>query len=278
MKKILIPLFILAFTPSAFADGAKRIVSVGGAITETIFALNQQERLVGSDTTSYFPKAAAELPKVGYQRALSTEGILSLKPELIITTDEAGPPPVLHQLQAAGVKLALLKAPREMDDVKANITDIGKLLQAEDNAIALNNKIDLALKKLAEIKAASPEKVRVMFVMNHGNGAPMVAGRETAADSIIELSGAENVVKDYDRYKPLTPEAAVSYAPDVILVSDMTLEQLGGKSKLFDLPGLGQTPAAKGEHVVSMDALLLLGFGPRTADAAIELHQKLNKK
>lgn len=278
MKKLLVPLFILAFTPSVLADGATRIVSVGGAITETIFALNQQDRLVGSDTTSYFPKAAADMPKVGYQRALSTEGILSLKPELIIATDEAGPPPVIHQLKAAGVQLSLLKAPRTMADIKANITDIGKLLQAEDAAIALNTKIDLTLAKLAQIKAASPEKVRVMFVMNHGNGAPMVAGRETAANSIIELSGAENVVKDYDRYKPLTPEAAVSYAPDVIIVSNMTLEQLGGKSKLFDLPGLGLTPAAKGEHVVSMDALLLLGFGPRTADAAIELHQKLNKK
>ncbi len=112
---------------------------------------------------------------------------------------------------------------------------------------------------------------RIMFILNHGGGTPMVAGTQTAADSIIALSGAKNVVSEYSGYKPLTPEAAVKMKPDYILVTKMGLEASGGLNAFANIPGINLTQAAKDKRIITMDSLYLLGFGPRTAEAALKL-------
>ena len=126
--------------------------------------------------------------------------------------------------------------------------------------------------RLAELTDRNAHR-RVLFVMHHGS-APMAAGRDTSADAIIRLSGADNAVTAYTGYKPLTPEATVLAAPDVILTTDQSLEQVGGIEAFTRHPALALTPAGKAGNVISMDALLLLGFGPRTLQAAIELAQR----
>ncbi len=275
MKKIVTCLALSVCLMSSFSQAKDRIISVGGAITETVFALDQEEALVGSDTTSYYPLAAARLPKVGYQRALSSEGVLSLKPSLILASEDSGPPAVIKQLKAAGVQIATFKSAKTIEDVKTNILQVGHVLKANAAAHQLVGKLDTALDKLDEIKNKQASKPSVLFLMNHGGGSPMVAGQETAADGIIALAGAANVVTDFTRYKPLTPESAVKYAPEIILISSQSLEQIGGIDKLLQLPGLAITPAGRQKRVIAMDALLLLGFGPRTADAALELNSKI---
>lgn len=267
---------ILLFSTSAIADTPKRVVSVGGALTETVFALGAGELLIGSDTTSYYPKEAAHSPKVGYQRALSAEGILSLNPDLVLMTDEAGPPPVLAQLESAGVNMLTLKAGRSLEDVKQNIEVIAEALDREAEGAALIASMSETEAKLKEAIAAQGEPKKIMFILQHTGGAPMVAGVHTAADSIIKLAGAENVVTDYEGYKPLSPESATSLAPEILLVTSQGVEQAGGVDSIFAAPGLSLTPAAKEKKVVVMDSLLLLGFGPRTADAALELNHKSN--
>ncbi|WP_169567499.1 heme/hemin ABC transporter substrate-binding protein [Sneathiella limimaris] len=277
MKKLLALALILLTPTFVHGEDLNRIISIGGSLTETVYALGQEAKLVGSDTTSYFPPAAEDLPKVGYMRTLSTEGVLSLKPGAVILTEEAGPPPVLAQLQAANVKLVKLKAAKSLDDVMGNNVELASLLGVPAKGAELNAQMTAALRNLEELKSKQKAAPRVMFLMNHG-GAPMVAGKGTSADSIIELAGAENVVQDYERYKPLTPEAAVKYAPDYLIVSTSSLQSVGGIEKFLELPGLALTPAGQQKKVVDMDALLLLGFGPRTVDAAIELNRKLTAK
>ena len=98
--KILMYFGLILFSLSSYAEIPKRVITIGGSLTEIVYALDSQALLVGSDTTSYYPEAAEELPKVGYQRTLSAEGILSLDPDLVIVTEEAGPPAVLKQLQS----------------------------------------------------------------------------------------------------------------------------------------------------------------------------------
>lgn len=272
MRIILACLLILCALP-AQAEEPERIITIGGALTEIVYELEAQDLLVGNDTTSYYPAEAEKLPKVGYQRALSAEGILSLNPDLVILTEEAGPPPVLKQLESAGISLLKLKEGRSLKDVKQSISAIGKALHRAEKAETLIKQINAESEKLADIikKRSSPKKA--MFILQHGGGAPMVAGTETAADSIIALSGAKNVVKDYEGYKPLTPEAAVSLKPDVILITTQGLEQAGGKEGLLKSPGVSLTPAAKNGHIIAMDSLLILGFGPRTIEAALELNR-----
>ncbi len=101
----------------------------------------------------------------------------------------------------------------------------------------------------------------------------MVAGRTTAANSMIALSGGKNVITAYKGYKPLTPEAVVALAPEVLLLTTQTLQQMGGKKSLSKIPGLALTPALKNDRIIVMDSLFLLGFGPRTVEAALTLNQ-----
>lgn len=267
---ILIPQTILAETP-------QRVVSIGGALTEIVYALDAGDVLVGSDTTSYYPEAAATLPKVGYQRTLSAEGVLSLSPDLVIHSEEAGPPKVLKQLEATGVALLRVDAGRSIDDIKANVRAIGAALDRDAAARRVVADLAASAAKLQKATAGRAGRKRVMFILQHTGGAPMVAGRETAADSVIVLAGAENAVTGYTGYKPLSPEAAVAIAPDIILVTTQGLQQSGGADGVLDMPGVSLTPAAKNKRIISMDALYLLGFGPRTADAAMELHRQIRR-
>ena len=92
---------------------------------------------------------------------------------------------------------------------------------------------------------------------------------------MIRLAGGTNAASGFDGYKPLTAEAAVAAAPQVILVTTSGLESVGGTDGLLDLPGLALTPAGKARRVVAMDDLYLLGFGPRVADAVAALAVKL---
>ena len=242
-------------------------------LTEIVYALEAQEILVGNDTTSYYPPAAERLPKVGYQRALSAEGIVSLYPDLVILTEEAGPPAVLAQLQAANIPILSLRAGRSLADVRDAIRVIARALKKDQAGSALIDAIDRQTAALAKVTAGQPTDKRVLFILQHGGGAPMAAGRETAADSIIRLSGAQNAVTGYAGYKPLTPEAAAALQPDVILTTARGLAQVGGKDALLTAPGLSLTPAARTGSLIVMDALLLLGFGPRTTQAAATLHE-----
>ena len=277
MKNIIL-FFTLIFTLPVYAEkNPQRIITIGGALTEIIYQLDSGERLVGNDTTSYYPSEAEALPKIGYQRALSAEGILSLKPDLVIHTDEAGPKTVIEQLKTANVNLLEVKSGRSIEDIISSIniiaTAIGKQTKAEQIITSLREKKD----DLEKIVSKQTYKQKVMFILQHGGGAPMVAGTKTAADSIIKLSGAINVVTAYEGYKPLTPEAVITQSPDIILITAQGLQQAGGKESLIKDNALALTPAGKNKNIVSMDSLLLLGFGPRTIDAANQLNEQFKK-
>lgn len=276
MKTGLTLLLLFIMQPVAGETG-KRLITIGGALTEIVYQLEKEALLVGSDTTSYYPAAAEQLPKVGYQRTLSAEGILSLNPDLIIYTDEAGPPAVLEQLKMTDVGLLKLKAGRSLADVIDNIETMAETLDATARGQALIRELMAKKQGLDRAIAAADSAKKVMFILQHRGNTPLVAGKKTAADSIITLSGADNAVSDYEGYRPLTPEAAITQAPDIILITRQTLEHTGGQANLLKAPGLALTPAGIRGHVIAMDALLMIGFGPRIVDAALELHERYSE-
>ena len=276
MKTGLTLLLLFIMQPVAGETG-KRLITIGGALTEIVYQLEKEALLVGSDTTSYYPAAAEQLPKVGYQRTLSAEGILSLNPDLIIYTDEAGPPAVLEQLKMTDVGLLKLKAGRSLADVIDNIKTMAETLDATARGQALIRELMAKKQGLDRAIAATDSAKKVMFILQHRGNTPLVAGKKTAADSIITLSGADNAVSDYEGYRPLTPEAAITQAPDIILITRQTLEHTGGQANLLKAPGLALTPAGIRGHVIAMDALLMIGFGPRIVDAALELHERYSE-
>ncbi len=267
MTRILIFTLVLIMPATAMAADCPRTLSIGGAITEIVYKLGKEECLVGADTTSTYPKASSKLPMVGYQRMLNAEGILSLEPELIIHTEQAGPPAVIEQIDQAGIKRVEIKEQPSLDAVYQKIEAVAEAFGVEQEGLVL---IEELKQQKEELDTAETDKPKVLFIMQHGGGAPMAGGKTTAADAIISLAGGENVV-DFDRYKPLTPEALATLNPDIIVTTDESMAQMGGVEGLLQTPGIALTAAGKSKNIVSMDALLVLGFGPRTIEAAQEL-------
>lgn len=268
-RKLLIVLIAFAPFPAHAAEAPEQVISIGGAQTEIVYALGVENLLVGSDTTSYYPEAAEKLPKVGYNRALSAEGILSLKPDLIILSEEAGPAAVVEQVNNAGVTLLYVKSASTVDDVEDNIRIVAKALNKNNKGDELIAKMEDQEKQLKSSLPTSPT-TKVLFIHQMGPTAS-AAGRDTAADAIIALSGGRNVVTEYEGYRPLTPEAAIALAPDVIIVAVPNLDSATDTKALLSTPGLSETPAGKNGRIMPMDALLALGFGPRTVEAAKQL-------
>ena len=258
------------------AQQPPRIVSVGSSITEIIYDLGAEKLLVGVDTTSLYPEAARKLPQVGYMRALSAEGVLSLKPTLIIATTAAGPAGALDQLKATGIEIMILPDKYDYDSVVTKIAAIGKVTGKISEADAMIARGREAMKSLADRLATAKSHPRVLFLLSMSGGAPQAAGRDTAAAGIIKLAGGINAVDGYSGYRPLTPESVIASNADYVLVTRQTVQAMGGRQAILDQPSLNRTPAGKAGKIIEFDTLLLLGFGPRTPEAATELAMALH--
>lgn len=254
---------------------ARRIVSVGGALTEIVYALEAQGELVGVDTTSLYPAVAQQLPQVGYARTLSAEGVLSLAPTQLIATEEAGPQTVLRQVRDAGVPVAVLNANNRFEGLLERVKQVGQITGRPDPAARLAQSLQQQWSgAMAKVRQRQHAPVRVLFILAHAPNQVMVGGRETGADAMLAYAGAVNVMGGqggFAGYKPLTPEAVIAARPDVVLVTDQGLKASGGVDGILKLPGLAQTPAGRQHRIVSQEAMLLLGFGPRMPQALAEL-------
>lgn len=262
----------------AFADSgqkASRVVSIGGSVTEIAYALGDADRLVARDTTSVYPEAATGLPDVGYMRALSPEGVLAVDPDLIIALAGSGPPEAVSVLKAASVPFVTIPDRYDRAGILEKIMLVGKALGDEDKAEALADKVDRDLAAAEKASEAIAKKKRVMFVLSLQGGKIMASGSGTAADGIIRMAGGENAITGFSGYRQLTDEAVVTAAPDVVLMMRTSGGPVVDEASLFDLPAMRTTPAAKDRGVVRMEGLYMLGFGPRTAEAVMDLHEAL---
>ena len=260
---------------AVLVDDTSRIVSLGGAVTEIVFALGYGKKVVGVDASSSYPEAVNDIAKVSYHRRLSAEGIISLAPTLVIATTEAGPPEVIQQLKGAGVTILILPHEPTVECTIEKIQIIGSALNKEKEAAEIIAKINKDLIQVKSLNKKQINKQKVIFIYARGQGNLMVAGKETAANTMVELAGAVNAVQDYKGYKPLTAEAVVAAAPDVILLIDSGLLSIGGAEKIWSIPGISLTPAGKSKRYEAVDGLRFLGFGTRVTQAALELNRLL---
>lgn len=267
---------LLALGASPVSAAESRVVAVGGAVTEIVYALDAGEHLVGVDTTSTWPAAAQRLPQVGYQRALSAEGVLSLAPSLVLATTDAGPPAVIEQIRATGVAVHVVAAEPSLAGVRNKVRGIARALGREAQGERLLRTIENDLARVREFTRDTPQPPRVLFVLDHGGGSPQAAGGGTTADAMIRLAGGINAVTAFEGFRPLSAEAVVTAAPDVILLTSQSLTRLGGAEGLGQIAGVALTPAGRAGRVIAMESLYLLGFGPRIGQAAAELAAKLH--
>lgn len=253
----------------------QRLITLGGSITETAYALDVQDQLVGVDETSTWPPAVQALPKVGYFAQLSAEGLLSLRPTAVLGTSLAGPPAVIAQLREAGVPVELIPVTHDWTEVARKVQAVGRICGQPARAQALHSTLAAQWQAAqAEVAAWRGVRPRVLFVLALSQ-APRVAGRRTAADAMLRFSGAVNAMGDIVGYRELTAESVAQARPDVIATVDLSLERAGGADAFWQRPGLALTPAYRKRALVIMEPGEFLGFGPRMPQAVHTLHRKL---
>lgn len=269
---IVIGLFIAHLAVAASPE-PQRWVSAGGALTEWIVALGGESRLVGVDSTSQHPPSVKSLPGIGYQRQLSAEGILTLRPSILIGTEEMGPPPVIQQLRLAGVKVEVLSASAELPALRANLERLGALLGKDGEARQLNDqymqRLEAEHRRLTQLKRTAPG---VLLLVSHAGSAPMVAGTGTVGDWLITQAGGRNLAT-HNGYKVFSIEAMSGLNPEVLVVSDRAQNGIQSRDALLrENPLLGATRAVRDNRVVEIDPTLLVGgLGPRLPDAVRSL-------
>ena len=249
-----------------------RVVTLGGPVTETVYALGLGDRVVGTDRSSLYPAEILDKPRLGYFRQTSAEGVLSLDPTLVLALDESGPPGVLAQIEAAGVPVVRAPSPRTVEGAVARLEALGALLGRASQADSLVARMVADLEAAEAVRPATPP--RALFVYARGAGLVQVLGRDTPADLVLQLAGAENAA-GVEGTVPLTAEAVAAARPDVVVIPERGLESLGGPDGLFAQPGLAQTPAGAARRVVAVDDALLLGLGPRLGEGVEALARGL---
>ena len=248
-----------------------RIVSIGGAITEILYALGLEQRVVAIDSTSFYPpQALHDKPNVGYMRALSPEGVLGLNPSLILATEDAGPKEAVAVLRAAGIPFVLVPDKHTGKGILDKIEIVAAAAGSAERGACLAKAVASDLDALAQIRTRVDHPLKATFLLSFVNDRAMVAGRSTAADGIIKLAGATNAILDYEGYKPINDEAIIAAKPEFVLAMRRDSHPLDART-VFAHPGFALTPAAKRQAFVAMNGLYLLGFGPRTAMAARDL-------
>jgi iron complex transport system substrate-binding protein len=254
---------------------AERIVSVGGAVTEILYALGLDGRIVAVDSTSRYPERALQDKKnVGYMRQLSPEGVLGLAPSLILAAEGAGPREAVAVLEAAGVPFVLVPDRFTGPGILDKIRVVAAATATDKQGECLAGAVAADLDALASLRQRVERPAKVLFVLSLANDRPLVAGRATAADGIIGLAGAVNAVTEHEGYKLLTDESIVAAQPDSILVMQRGSEDLTAET-VFARPAFATTPARARNGFIAMEAHYLLGFGPRTAQAARDLAHAL---
>ena len=270
MKKLAIGLLALAAVFSVQA--ADRIVVAGGSLSELIYALGAGERVVGVDETTSYPPETAALPHIGYWKQLSSEGILSLRPTRFITWQDAGPQLVFDQLRSQHVAvLTLPRVPATVEQMYANIRTLARELGDEERGTALINTLSQRLEKVAQSSASKPAPVSALFILSAGGSTPQVAGKGSVADAIMTLAGARNVAQ-HPQYRSYSAEALIAANPEVIIVTSQMVD--GDLNRLSTIAGITRTNAWKNQRIVVLDQSLILGMGPRVADAVETLHRQ----
>nr|WP_242456591.1 ABC transporter substrate-binding protein [Vibrio mediterranei] len=252
----------LSTIPAVFssATAAEKIVSAGASVTELIYALDAQSKLVGVDVTSVTPEGTT-IPKVGYHRALSAEGLLALEPTLVIGSDEMGPKPALDQLSRVGVDVEVVDTSSTIEGLNHRIDQIAKLTNSEAKVGELKETVAQQVEALNSNQPSQSNMKKVLFLLIHEGRPANVAGNGTTPDAIIKLAGGINpAASQIDSYKPLSNEAMVEMQPDVILVSGRSYEKMGGSDAVLKaLPLLAATPAGKNGDIVTIDGHALVG-------------------
>ena len=274
-KSLLLILLLLISNVHANCNKAKNsnsIVVAGGSITEIIYFLNLQNKLVGVDVTSNYPLNAKKLPSIGYIRNLSIEGLLSLKPNLILAEESIGPPIIVKQLNKTSVEFRIIKNNYTIEGINEKFLCISKILDVEiKNNIDYKKFVNNVKKLKSFVKNNNKEKKDILLILMMKGTSPIIAGKNTSGHGFIKMIGQNNSMDKVSGWKPVSSEQILIANPNYIIVTKRALKDFTSIEKFLKLPGISSTKAAKNKNVFIKDGMSLLGYGPRTINVAKEI-------
>ncbi|HEX8160840.1 MAG TPA: ABC transporter substrate-binding protein [Pyrinomonadaceae bacterium] len=296
MKRTLLAALLAAASASAISCGrfsnsandaqAERVVVISQIYNEIIWALEAQEHVVGVDFSSTYPPDVKKVQTVGYHRALSAEGILSLRPTAIIHDNNIGPPQVVEQLKGLNIPMKTFEAKNDSPEgTKALIREMGAYFHKEARAEELCRTLDSQTAASLEAVRKYTDRPRVAVIhFGRASNVYLVVGKGGggdggAASRMIEWAGGEMAVDARGMQRMASPEIIARANPDVILVTDFGYDRLGGSvDQIKELPGVATSNAAKTGRVYRIEEHELMYFGPRSGEniekVAAVIHQK----
>jgi iron complex transport system substrate-binding protein len=263
-----------AFGRTVAPGPARRILTLGSDVTEIVHALGAGERIIGVDRGSKYPASVTGKPNVGYRRQLAVEGLLALRPDLILAAEDSGPPEAVEVLKSLTVPVVFIPEDNTADGIGRKIALIAAATSLEDKGKEVSADVTSAFQAAADLASKVPAERRKKVVFFHGLVRLSAAGSGTAADAIIRYAGGINPMAEVQGYKAASEEKLIEMAPDVIL---MMGDGKGGPTQreVFGNRALAATPAAANGALIVLDGAYMIGFGPRTADAIRDLANAL---
>ena len=259
-------------------DGKKdmRIVCVSKQLNEMIYALGKFHDVVAVDLSSTYPDSAKLLPTVGYHRALSAEGIISMKPDLVMHDFDMGPANVLPQLEKSGLNIKGYKGGRSIDSAKILITELGKFFGVEAKADSVNKKLDADIARAkAELEKMNIKDTPSVMVIQFGranNNYFVMSGRGGVPDKMIELAGGKVAHYDAKGARQISAEAIAVANPDIVVATDFGFDRMGSMDKFItEIPGVALTNAGKNKRIIRFEEHDMVYFGPRTGENILKL-------
>jgi len=284
--RLLVTLLLLISTPAKAnvvcetASNTEKVVVAGGSLTEIMYFLGLQKKIVALDVTSSYPKEAKKLPSIGYVRALSTEGVLSLDPTLVIGENDMGPENVVEQIKRTNIDLRIIPETHSAEGIKSKVLCLGTIFDLNDKTKKkVNDELVPLIDDLEEIQKKNKKlKKRILLILSMQGTSPVVAGLGTAGDGFIKMTGASNVITEFEGWKPVSPESLILSNPDYILITSRGMRSFKSIDELVKQPALSLTNAAKNRNVIDINGMAMLGFGPRGIMTALEVARRIYGK
>lgn len=261
-------------------EDASRILPLWGNLNEIVFSLGLGDRVVGRDVAATFP-GTEDLPVVTDAHDVSAEAALSLEPTVVFAQTDTGPPEAIQHIRDAGVPVVLLDPPTSVDDIPTRIRTVAAALGVPAAGEALVERTEGEIAAAQEAIPEGPAPTVAFLYLRGAAGVYLLGGPGSGADSVIAAAGGTDAgtrIGLSNPFTPLTSEALVEAAPEVILLTDSGLESVGGLEALLAMPGIAQTPAARDRRVVTVDDGILYSFGSRTPDALAELIPRIHDR
>ncbi|MEW9309619.1 heme/hemin ABC transporter substrate-binding protein [Labrys neptuniae] len=267
---------LLALPSVARAEGIQRVVCAGADVTEIVARLAGVSVIQGVDSTSKAPAEVTKLPSIGYLRQISVEGILSLKPDLLIANRDLGPPTAVEQLRSTGLRIEIVSFPLNGEGMAAKIKHVGALLGREKDAEALAATVSATMVDVAKRLDGITSHPKIGFIRSIDGGTPMAGGKMGLVDATYALAGGANAFGDFPLFKPVSREVLAATPPDFVLADSAVVANTGGATAFLEQLGLTSAFAGKPDRLVETDLSTLFSFGPSAATQIQSLARRLH--